>query len=175
MDQAITCLAFASNGSELLTGTREGALLAWDVAKGTCQTVCTNAGSKVDRVTWLGKDRVVWGGHVEYWKDGKPVDHDKQAGAVLARASGRVLWTFRGFVRHDFFTLAGAQDGSRLVVQEIPGEPRAAFLLDGASGEVRHTCYDKEHGSDASVARQEAAATRKIEHDGFAEYETWSS
>jgi|CZKM01.1.fsa_nt_gi WD40 repeat protein len=146
-DQAITCLAFAPNGSELLTGTREGALLAWDVAKGTCQTVCTNVGSKVDRVTWLGKDRVVWGGYVEYWKDGKPVDHDKQAGAVLARASGRVLWTFRGFVRNDFFTLAGAQDGSRLVVQEIPGQPRAAFLLDGASGEVRHTCYDKEHGS----------------------------
>jgi len=58
-DQAITCLAFAPNGSELLTGTRKGALLAWDVAKGTCQTVCTNAGSKVDRVTWLGKDRVV--------------------------------------------------------------------------------------------------------------------
>jgi hypothetical protein len=29
--------------------------------------------------------------------------------------------------------------------------------------------------SDASVARQDAAATRKIEHDGFAEYETWSS
>jgi len=75
------------------------------------------------------------------------VDHDKRAGAVLERASGRTLWTFRGFVRNDFFTLAGAQDGSRLVVQEIPGQPRGAFLLDGATGEVRHTCYDKEHGS----------------------------
>ena len=123
-------------------------MLVWEVAKGSYVTVCTNVGRKVDRVTWLGKDRVVWGGMVKYWEDGgKPVDHDKPAGAVLDRATGQVLWTFRGFVRDDFFTLAGAQDGSRLVVQEIPGQPRGAFLLDGATGEVRHTCYDKEHGS----------------------------
>lgn len=146
--QEITCIAFSSDGSELLTGTAGGALLVWDVAKGSCVTVCTNVGRKVDRVTWLGKDRVVWGSMVKYWEDGgKPVDHARPAGAVLDRVTGQVRWTFRSFVRDDFFTLAGAQDGSRLVVQEIPGQPRGAFLLDGATGEVRHTCYDKEHGS----------------------------
>lgn len=146
--QEITCIAFSASGSELLTGTASGALLVWDVAKGSCVTVCTNVGRKVDRVTWLGQDRVAWGSMVKYWEDGgKPVDHDKPAGAVLDRATGQVRWTFRSFVRDDFFTLAGAQDGSRLVVQEIPGQPRGAFLLDGATGEVRHTCYDKEHGS----------------------------
>jgi eukaryotic-like serine/threonine-protein kinase len=42
--------------------------------------------------------------------------------------------------------LARAQDGSRLVVQEIRGQPRGAFLLEGATGTVLLTCYDKENG-----------------------------
>jgi len=145
--QALTCLAFAPNGSELLAGTRQGALLAWELANSTCRSLCTNVGNKVDRVAWLGADRVAWGSYVEYWKDGKALDHDKKAGAVLERGSGRTLWTFRGFMRNDFYTLAGAPDGSSLAVQEIPGLPRAAFVLDAATGEVRHTCYDPEHGS----------------------------
>jgi WD40 repeat protein len=146
--QEITCLAFSPNGSELLTGTEGGALLVWDAAKGTCFTVCTNVGQKVARVAWLGQDRVVWGSTVTYWQEGgKPVDHDKLAGAVLDRASGQRLWAFRGFVRNDFFTLAGASNGQQLVVLEIPDQPRGAFLLDGATGKVLQTCYDKEHGS----------------------------
>jgi WD40 repeat protein len=145
--QEITCLAFSPNGSALLTGTASGALLTWDVAKGTCLTVVTNVGRKVARVTWLGNDRVVWGTTVTYWSEGgKPVDHDKPAGAVLDRATGQLRWTFRGFVRNDFFTLAGAEDGNRLVVKEIPGQPRGAFLLEGVTGEVLLTCYDKEDG-----------------------------
>ena len=145
--QEITCLAFSVGGSELLTGTASGGLLVWDVAKGSCATVATNVGRKVDRVTWLGRDRVAWGSMVKYWEDGgKPVDHDKPAGAVLDRLTGQVRWTFRSFVRDDFFTLAGAQDGSRLVVQEIPGEPRGAFLLDGATGKVLRTCFDNADG-----------------------------
>jgi WD40 repeat protein len=111
-------------------------------------TLCTNLGRKVDRVTWLGNDRLVWGGTVTYWADGgKPVDHDKPAGAVLARDTGKVLWQFRSFVRNDFFTLAGARDGRCLAILDIPGQPRAGFLLDGATGEVLQTCYDRAHGS----------------------------
>ena len=45
--QEITCLAFSPNGSELLTGTASGALLVWDVAKGACVTVGTNARAKI--------------------------------------------------------------------------------------------------------------------------------
>ena len=94
----------------------------WDVAKGACVTVCTNLGRKVNPVTWLGNDRLVWGGNVTYWADGgKPVNHDKPAGAALARETGKVLWEFRSFVRNDFFTLAGARDGRCLAVLEIPG------------------------------------------------------
>jgi len=97
-------------------------LLVWDVAKGACVTVCTNLGRKVNPVTWLGNDRLVWGGNVTYWADGgKPVNHDKPAGAALARETGKVLWEFRSFVRNDFFTLAGARDGRCLAVLEIPG------------------------------------------------------
>jgi len=168
--QVINCLAFSPNGSELLTGTEGGALLVWDVAKGSCLTVCTNVGRKVDRVTWLGKDRVVWGSNVKYWNDGgKPVDHDKPAGAVLDRATGQLRWTFRGFVRNDFFTLAGAEDGNRLVVQEIPGQPRGAFLLEGATGEVLLTCYDKEDGhSPLSLALSPDSRTLAV---GYAPYD----
>lgn len=169
-DQEITCLAFSASGSELLTGTESGALLVWDVAKGSCVTVSTNVGRKVDRVTWLGKDCVAWGSMVKYWSDGgKPVDHDKPAGAVHDRATGQVRWIFRSFVRDDFFTLAGAQDGSRLVVQEIPGQPRGAFLLDGTTGEVRHTCYDKEGGhTPLSLALSPDGSTLAV---GYAPYD----
>lgn len=146
--QAITCLAFSPDGKELLTGTSSGSLLVWDLAKRTCSTVYTNAEPKVDRVTWLGRDRVAWGGMRTYWADGgKAVDHDKPAGGVFDRAQRKLVWTFRSFVRDDFYSLAGATDGRVLAVQEIPGEPRGAFLLDGATGRVSHTCYDKEHGS----------------------------
>jgi WD40 repeat protein len=167
---AITGLAFSPNGSEMLTGTDSGALLVWDVAKGTCLTVCTNVGQKLARVAWLGNDRVVWGSTVTYWNEGgKPVDHDKSAGAVLERASGRPRWTFRGFVRNDFFTLAGALDGSRLVVQEIPGQPRGAFLLNGATGEVLLTCFDKENGhSPLSLALSPDSRTLAV---GYAPYD----
>jgi WD40 repeat protein len=146
--QNITCLAFAPDGSELLTGTDSGSLLVWNLANQKCSVLRTNVGPKVDRVAWLGKDRVAWGAMRTYWAEGgKPVDHDKPAGAVLDRASGEVIWTFRSFVRDDFYTLAGGMDGQQLAVLEIPGEPRGAFLLDGATGQVMQTCYDKEHGS----------------------------
>jgi WD40 repeat protein len=46
-----------------------------------------------------------------------------------------------------YFSLSGSRDGRRLVVQEIPEQPRGAFLLDGATGAVLRTCYDQEHGS----------------------------
>jgi WD40 repeat protein len=166
----ITCIAFSSDGSALLTGTASGALLIWDVAKGGCVTVRTNVGRKVDRVTWLGKDRVVWGSMVKYWEDGgKPVDHDKPAGAVLDRATGQLRWTFRSFVRDDFFTLAGAQDGSCLVVQEIPGQPRGAFLLDSATGEVLRTCLDNADGhSPLSLALSPDSRTLAV---GYAPYD----
>lgn len=144
----ITCLAFSPDGKELLTGTESGGLMIWSLAKDTCSFLCTNVGAKVDRVTWLGNDRLAWGANRVYWtNEGKPVDHDKPAGGILARGSGRKLWSFRGFVRNDFHTLAGAMNGEQLVVLEIPGQPRGAFLLDGNKGEVVHVCYDKEHGS----------------------------
>jgi hypothetical protein len=85
--------------------------------------------------------------NIEYWKDGKPVNHDQPAGTVIERASGKTRWNFRGFVSNDFYTLSGAQEGSWLVVLEIPGQPRGAFLLDGATSEVRQRCYDDAHGS----------------------------
>lgn len=123
-------------------------LLVWDLAKGVSFTASTSVGGKVDRVTWLGNDRLVWGGSVRYWDDsGKPTNHDKPAGAVLARDSGKVLWQYRGYIRDDFFTLTGALDGQRLVILEIPGQPRGAFLLDGATGEVLTTCFDSEYRS----------------------------
>lgn len=146
--QELTCLAFAPDGSELLTGTASGALLIWDLASGKCFTLVTNVEPKPDRVTWLGKDRVAWGGTRSYWAEGgKPKDHDKPAGGVLDRKSGKPVWNFRSFVRKDFYTLAGGMNGEQLAVKDIPGEPRGAFLLDGATGRVLQTCYDKHHPS----------------------------
>lgn len=75
------------------------------------------------------------------------MNHGLPAGGVLSRASGQTVWTFRSFVRGDFFTLSGGSNGQHLAILEIPGEPRGAFVLDGATGQVLHTCYDEEHGS----------------------------
>ena len=146
--QRFTALAYSPNGTELLTGTDDGALLLWDLAKGVSFTASASVGGKVDRVTWMGNDRLVWGGRVRYRDDsGKPTNHDKPAGAVLARDSGEVLWQYRGHIRDDYFTLTGDAGRSALVILEIPGQPRGAFLLDGATGKVLKTCFDKEHGS----------------------------
>lgn len=168
--QVISCLAFSPEGGELLTGTKAGALLVWDLERGTCGIVSTNVGRAVERVTWLGKDRVVWGAYQKYWEDGgKPVDHDKPAGAVLTRDGGQVLWSLRGFVRDDFYTLAGAPDGSALAVLEIPGQPRGAFLLDSATGEVLRSCYDEAHGSGPlSVSLSPDGSTLAV---GYAPYD----
>lgn len=146
-NEKITSLAYSPNGGELLTGTAGGSLVVWNLASGSGMTLCTNLGRKVDRVAWLGNDHVAWGAYQKYWNGGKPVDHDKPAGAVLSRKDARQSWQFRGFIRADFQTLAGSQDGSALAVLEIPDQPRGAFLLGSASGNVLHLCYDKQHGS----------------------------
>ena len=144
----ITCLAFSPNGKELLTGTQDGALLIWNLAEHAWSTVSTNLGAKIDRVTWLGNDRVVWGASRVYWNnEGKPINQDQPAGAALDRSSGRKLWSFRSFVRNDFYSLAGARNGEHLAVLEIPGQRRGAFLLEHTNGDVVRVCYDKEHGS----------------------------
>ena len=75
------------------------------------------------------------------------VDHDKKAGTVLARDTGKPLWNFQGSILKDYYSLAGARDGSQLAIMGIPDQPRGAFLLDGKTGKVRHICYDEEHGS----------------------------
>ena len=168
--QEITCLTYSPNGKELLAGTAGGSLIIWNLADDSSEVICTNIGKKVDRVAWLGNDRVVWGSNQRYWDSGsKPIDHDKRAGAVLSRNGTRQLWQFRGFIRDDFYTLAGAQNGSMLAILEIPDQPRGAFLLDGATGNVLHTCYDKQHGSGPlSVGISPDASTLAV---GYAPYD----
>jgi hypothetical protein len=146
--QPITCFSFSPNGKELLAGTKNGALLIWDLASNDCTSLCTNVGQKVDRVTWLGNDRVAWGAFRNFWdENAKEADRDKPAGAVLTRAGGKVLWTYRSLLRDDFYSLTGTKDGSSLIVHDIPGQARGASLLDGKTGEIRQTCYDEDHGS----------------------------
>ena len=50
----ISSVAFSPTGKEVLTGTETGALLVWDLAKGTNSPACTNVGQKIGRVAWLG-------------------------------------------------------------------------------------------------------------------------
>jgi WD40 repeat protein len=55
------------------------------------------------------------------------------------------------------------------VVQEIPGQPRGAFLLNGATGEVLLTCFDKENGhSPLSLALSPDSRTLAV---GYAPYD----
>ena len=144
--RVVVCAAFSPDGATLLAGTAQGALLVWDMATGRSTVVITNVGAAVGRVAWLGNDKLAWAGQVSYWEGGKPANRDKPAGAVLDRATGRLLWRFKANVIERYVTLAGSIDGRRLVVMEIPDQPRGAFLLDGATGEVLQTCYDQEKG-----------------------------
>jgi WD40 repeat protein len=145
--EVVACAAFSPDGAALLAGTEKGALLAWDVATGRSAVVVTNVGAAIGRVAWLGNDKLAWAINVSYWEGGKATNHDKPAGAVLDRATGKVLWRFKAHIVERYVTLAGSADGGRLVVMGIPGQPRGAFLLDGTTGEVLQTCYDREHGS----------------------------
>ena len=166
----ISSVAFSPRGTELLTGTEAGALLVWDLAKGTSSTTSTNVGHKVDRVAWLGNERLAWGANVRYWDSAsKPANRDKPSGAVLARVGGKVLWNFRSLIREDYFTLAGSLDGQRLVVMEVPDQPRGAFLLNGDSGALLKTFYDKQQGhTPLSVAISSNGRTLAV---GYAPYD----
>ena len=145
--EVVTCAAFSPDGAALLAGTAQGALLVWDVATSRSDVAATQVGAAVGRVAWLGKDKLAWATNVDYWEGGKPANLDKPAGAVLDRATGKVLWEFKANIIERYVTLAGSADGQRLLVMEMPGQPRGVFLLDGGTGEVLQTCYDKEHGS----------------------------
>ena len=145
--EVVTCAAFSPDGAALLAGTAKGALLVWDVATSRSAVVATPVGAAVGRVAWIGKDKLAWATNVDYWEGTKPANQDKPAGAVLDRATGKVLWRFKANIIERYVTLAGSADGQRLVVMEIPGQPRGVSLLDGATGELLQTCYDKEHGS----------------------------
>ena len=65
----------------------------------------TNVGAAVGRVAWLGNDKLAWAGQVSYWEGGKPANRDKPAGAVLDRATGRLLWRFKANVIERYVTL----------------------------------------------------------------------
>jgi hypothetical protein len=78
---AITCLAFSHSGKSLPTGTEDWTLMVWDLANKSYSVLSTNLGEKVERVTWLGHDRVAWATQRIYWgNDGRRLDHDKPAG-----------------------------------------------------------------------------------------------
>jgi len=145
--QTVTALAYAPSGKELLTGTEDGSLCVWNLAKKSCETVSTNLGQALDHVTWIGSDKVVWGSYVQYWKGGEPYNRDQPAGAVIDRASGTILWEYKATLPPSYDAVSGAVSGRVLATREIPGNPRAAFLLDGATGEILHTCYDRDHGA----------------------------
>ena len=145
--QAVVCAAFSPDGTMLLAGTDKGTVLTWEVATGRGSVVVGNVGAAVGRVAWLGNANLAWAVNVSYWEEGKPTNHDKPAGAVVERMTGKERWRFKANIIERYMTLAGSNDGQRLVVMEIPGQPRGAFLLDGATGEVKQTCYDADHGS----------------------------
>jgi WD40 repeat protein len=87
----------------------------------------------------------------------------------LDLATGKVLWRFKARIVERYVTLAGSADGGRLVVMEIPGQPRGAFLLDGTTGEMLQTCYDKDHGSGPlSLALSPDSRTMAV---GYAPYD----
>ncbi len=145
--EKIVCAAFSPDGTTLLAGTHKGTLLTWEVATGQSAVVAGNVGKTVGRVAWLGNDRLAWAVNVSYWEDGKATNHDQPAGAVVERTTGKKIWRFKANIVERYHTLGGSADGRRLVVMEIPGQPRGAFLLDGATGEKLQTCYDEDHGS----------------------------
>jgi len=148
-EHIITALSYSPDGKLLLTGTKAGALLVWEVASEKCTVVAKDLGSPIARVAWLsGKEKVAWGASVSYYGDGsKPINRDKTSGAVIERTSGKVCWTFQSFIRDDFQTLCSSPNGNRLVVLEIPDKPRGAFVLDGATGAALLTLFHAQHGS----------------------------
>jgi WD40 repeat protein len=146
-DHHITALAFSPDGRMLLAGTEEGSLLTWSLAEVTNSLEVINVATRVDRVAWLdGTNNIVWAASVSYAKGGEPRNQGQPSGAVLDRATGKVIWPFRSFIRQDFQTFAGAPNGRTLAVLQIPGKPRGAFVLDAASGEILTTLYDTARG-----------------------------
>jgi WD40 repeat protein len=148
-DLHVTAIAYSPDGRHLLAGTAEGALISWALAPEKLSTIATNVGTQIARVAWLsGSDRVVWAAQVDYYdRNGTRTNQNRPGGAVLERVGGRKLWDFQSAVRGDFQGIGADGGGSTLLVLELPGKARGAFVLDGETGRTLQTLYDPEHPS----------------------------
>lgn len=175
--EVVTTVSYSQDGHMLLAGTKSGTLLVWNSTSQSWSDVAEQAEVSIGRVDWLDTtNKVVWGNYVDYYgKDGKPINRDKPTGWVLDRSTGKSVWSYQSFVRNDFQTLSVSPDGKRLAVLEIPDHPRGTFMLDEATGEIKATLLNTDHGrSPLSVCIAPDGKTVAV---GYAPYDIilWNS
>ncbi len=148
-DTWISAISYSPDGKWLLAGTRTGDLLYWDRAVDEWTVIATDVAGPISRVAWLGgTDKIVWSTPVRYRdEDGAPINRDQPSGGVLERTSGDSLWTFMSDFRRDYQGMSAAPNGSSLAILEILDQPRGAFVLDGATGDIEATLFHARHPS----------------------------
>jgi WD40 repeat protein len=126
-----------------MTGTKAGRVLVWDLEAGMHEVVFEAPATAIARVAWLaGTEQGVATVSMPYEER-----KEKPSGFIFDLATGEVIRRFSCFGRDDYQTLATTPDGRHVVVLQIPGEPRGAFLIDRETGEIASTMYDRAHGS----------------------------
>ena len=146
--EVLQSISYSPDGKLLLAGTKTGDIQTWRVQAEKCTVMARHVAESIERVAWLGPDRIVWGRLVEYYgENGTKINRDKASGGVIDRVSGRQSWTYKSFIRDDFQTLAASPDGKRLAILDVPGKPPGAFVLDGSTGNILATLHDSEHGA----------------------------
>jgi WD40 repeat protein len=142
-NEQIAALAYSPDGKRLMTGTRSGKVLIWDLHAGTSRVVFEKPGVEAARVAWLGDTgQGVLGVSVDQEKfKGKP------SAFVFTLANGKVTREFSSWVRDDFQTLATSPDGRHVALLDMPDKPQAAFLLDAEQGALTAMLFHAGHAS----------------------------
>ncbi len=136
----VTAIAYAPDGKSLLTGTRQGKALLWDLATGKSRQVFAKLERPIRHVLWLpNPDRCV-------------VAYDKAVGEyavfIIRLADGESLVSFSSQWQNcTYQAVAASADGKMIGSLGIHGKERAGYLLDSAQCQIKAKLYDDDYPS----------------------------
>jgi WD40 repeat protein len=136
-EETITALAYSSDGSRILAGTKSGNMRIWDLERSESQLLGKRT-FEIARVAWLGETdyALIESALGEKTKNTDSGELYDVHGELVDTKTGKTLWSFTAWQHLDYQNIAPSPDGNWVAVFKILGE-RGVYLLDATDGSVR--------------------------------------